>query len=134
MSAEPLPSEQLEEIRARHQAATSGHWYLNRGSYDDPNFVVAEHHGYARGIASMDFGVGDEASADREFVLNAHSDMAALLAEVKRLTARVAELEPPTGVCGHESPHGRRCDLQASHLGHHQMTGDNSATHSWMRS
>lgn len=83
---EPLD---LDPIQARHQAATGGHWYVNRGSYDDPNFVVAEHHGYAHGVGSFDFGEGDEAEADREFILNAHTDIASLLAEIDRLCAEL---------------------------------------------
>jgi len=82
----------LDPIRQRHQAATGGHWHLNRGSVDfDPNFVFAEHHGYEHGIGSLDFGDGDQADADREFVLNAHTDMGQLIAEVERLCAELAD-------------------------------------------
>ncbi|WP_181799431.1 hypothetical protein [Kitasatospora acidiphila] len=84
-----LPTgEQLAAILARHGTATSGTWYL-QPNYG-PHFVAAEHHGYEHGIGTLDFGEGDQADADREFVLNAHEDVAALLAEVDRLRAERA--------------------------------------------
>jgi hypothetical protein len=92
-AATPLTDQQYADIRTRHDNATAGHWYFNRGSYDDPNFVVAERHGYAHGVGSMDFGTGDEADADRDFVLNAHTDITALLAEVDRLRATIDHIE-----------------------------------------
>jgi hypothetical protein len=54
-------------------------------------------------------------------------------AEVARLTARVAELEPPAGLCGNESPFGRLCDLPAGHIGDHQRT-EGTSVRSWIRS
>jgi hypothetical protein len=63
----------------------------------------------------------------------AQAEAAALAAELATARTRLAELEPPTGPCGHESPHGRRCDQAAGHAAHHQMTGDTGTTHSWMR-
>lgn len=88
MTTTPLTDQQLADIQARHQAATSGTWYLqpNHG----PDFVATEISGYERGIGSMDFGVGDQADADREFVLNAHADQAALLVELGRVRAELA--------------------------------------------
>lgn len=88
MTTTSLTDQQLADIQARHQAATSGSWYLqpNHG----PDFVATEISGYERGIGSMDFGVGDQADADREFVLNAHADQATLLAELSRTRAELA--------------------------------------------
>jgi len=80
----------LDPIRQRHEAATSGTWYL-QPNYG-PDFVAAEIAGYEHGIGTLNFGDGDQADADREFVLNAHADMGQLIAEVERLRARVGEL------------------------------------------
>ena len=75
----------LTAIRARHKAATAGHWYLQ--PEHGPNFVATEQRGYEHGIGDLDFGTGDQADADREFVLNAHNDITVLLVEVDRLHA-----------------------------------------------
>lgn len=89
MTYTPLTDQQLADIRARRHLATGGTWYLQPAH--GPNFVAAEHHGYEHGIGTLDFGVGDQADTDREFVLNAHGDITALLAEVDRLRAELAE-------------------------------------------
>lgn len=78
-------------IQARCDAATPGTWYL-QPRYG-PDFVATEVAGYERGIGTLDFGVGDQAEDDREFVLNAHSDISALLARVAELEAKHTALE-----------------------------------------
>ncbi len=75
-------------IQARHDNATSGTWYLQ--PHYGPDFVAAETAGYEHGIGTLDFGVGDQADADREFVLNAHNDIGALLARVAELEQQLA--------------------------------------------
>lgn len=87
MADTPLTDQQHADIRARHEAATSGTWYLQ--PHHGPTFVASESAGYEHGIGDLDFGVGDQADADREFVLNAHGDMEQLLAEVDRLRAEL---------------------------------------------
>ncbi|MCX5209732.1 hypothetical protein OG689_10600 [Kitasatospora sp. NBC_00240] len=79
----------LAPIQARHDAATPGQWYM-QPNYG-PNFVASEVAGYERGIGDMWFGDGDQADADREFVLAARTDVAALLAEVTRLRAELVD-------------------------------------------
>lgn len=78
----------LAPIQARHEAATSGHWYL-QPNYG-PDFVASELAGYEHGIGTLNFGDGDQADADREFVLNAHCDVGALLARVVELEQQLA--------------------------------------------
>jgi hypothetical protein len=87
MTTQPLDT---AAIQARHDAATSGTWYL-QPNYG-PDFVAAESAGYEHGVGTLDFGVGDQADADREFVLNAHTDMGQLLARVARLAAGLDEM------------------------------------------
>lgn len=81
----PLTDQQHAAIRQRAHGATGGTWYLQPAH--GTNFVASEHHGYEHGIGDLDFGTGDQADADREFVLNAHNDATALLVEVDRLRA-----------------------------------------------
>jgi hypothetical protein len=81
----------LDPIRQRHEAATSGTWYL-QPNYG-PDFVAAEIAGYEHGIGTLNFGDGDQADADRDFVLNAHTDMSQLIAEVEQLRAQLAEYD-----------------------------------------
>lgn len=72
----------LAPIQARHQAATGGIWRYESYAGLGPHGVL----GAANlPIGRLDFGEGDQADADRTFVLNAHADMTNLLAEVERL-------------------------------------------------
>ncbi|MDH6141122.1 hypothetical protein P3T35_003135 [Kitasatospora sp. GP30] len=80
----PLSDEQLTTIRARHQAATSGPWRNEPYGGLGPETVLGPG---MPAVAALDFGDGDQADADRDFVLNAHTDMAAVLAELDRLRA-----------------------------------------------
>lgn len=80
----------LDAIQQRHAAATKGRWYYAT-SYG-PHFVASEVSGYERGIGTLNFGDGDDAKADRDFVLDAHEDMGQLLAEIHRLQAENTEL------------------------------------------
>jgi hypothetical protein len=107
-------------IMRRHALATSGTWYLqpNHG----PHFVASEQAGYEHGIGDLDFGVGDQADADREFVLNAHADMLHLLAEVDRLREQVAALETYAHGCDGEGcvlPHSSWCQRAKAFAAEH---------------
>lgn len=81
--AGPLTAEQLAAITARHEAATPGLWepYTEYG----PNFVANQTGQHMLGVGDLDFGTGQQADADRDFVRQAHADITALLAENARL-------------------------------------------------
>lgn len=87
---EPMTGEELAAIKARYDRATPGAWHFEE-QYG-PYFLASEVHGYMRGVGQLEFGEGDEADRDREFVLHAHADMAALLDEVDRLRAESERL------------------------------------------
>lgn len=89
--SEPLNPEQLAAIEARANAATPGPWQEHSDYGKD--FYAYLGGSYLRGVGTLTFGDGEEAEADRAFVLNARTDIPALLAEIERLRARVAELE-----------------------------------------
>lgn len=90
MSA-PMTPDREQEIRAREQAATPGPWE-ECPSYGK-GFYAYLGGSYLRGVGTLEFGDGEGADADRAFTLHARQDVPALLAEVVRLQARVAELE-----------------------------------------
>jgi hypothetical protein len=86
---EPLSAERLTEIAARADAATAGPWWTD---------TLAEHDGSESvGIdAEGDIWIvpcQDIDQADAEFMAHARVDVPALLAEVRRQAARIAELE-----------------------------------------
>lgn len=83
----PLSDTRLTEIRDCHQAATGGRWLIDRDGAFGETTVIADQGEHAATIGSMDFGDGDQADADRTFVLYAHRDVGVLLAEVDRLRA-----------------------------------------------
>ncbi|MEU5596859.1 hypothetical protein [Streptomyces sp. NPDC020298] len=91
---EPLTQQQLDEIAARAQAATPGPWE-EHAAYG-PDFYANVSGPYLRGVGTLNFGDGEDAEADREFVKHAREDVAALLAEVHRLRAQVAAV---TALC-----------------------------------
>ncbi|MFD4547225.1 hypothetical protein [Streptomyces sp. NPDC058466] len=93
MTTNPLTDQQLTVIEARAGAATPGPWE----EHDDygPHFYAYLRGSYLRGVGTLNFGDGEDAEADREFVKHAREDVDALLAEVRRLRARVTELEGP---------------------------------------
>jgi hypothetical protein len=83
----PLSEERLAEITALEAAATAGPWHTAReagtSSYP-PDFVanwVGEH---MQGVGTFDTGVGEQAEADLEFILDARTAVPQLLAEVAR--------------------------------------------------
>lgn len=83
MSNIPLTEQQLTAIAARAQAATPGPWlpYTVHG----PTFYANVAGPYLRGVGDLDFGVGEQAEADKEFVKHAQQDVTALVAAVRRL-------------------------------------------------
>ncbi|MFD0405531.1 hypothetical protein [Kitasatospora sp. NPDC127116] len=88
----------LGAIQARTDAATGGDWryeaYAGLGKHGVLGAANIP-------IGRLDFGDGDQADADRDFVLNAHRDVAALLARVRQLEAQLAE---------HREKYGPRCE------------------------
>ena len=90
MSETPMTPERLAEIAARAEAATPGPWveYPQYG----PNFYAYVDGSYLRGVGTMNFGDGEDADADREFVLHARTDVPALLATIERLRARLDDV------------------------------------------
>ena len=80
----PLTGRQLDDIEARAQVATDGPW--DRHGYG-PNFFANTSGPYPRGVGDFNFGVGEQADADEEFVRHAVEDVRALVAEVRRLRA-----------------------------------------------
>jgi hypothetical protein len=86
MTSSPLTEQQLAEIDARQKAATEGPWTVSE-DYSDVLGPDGEQ------LASY----WDPTSETRngEFIAHAPEDVPALLAEVRRLRARVTELEGP---------------------------------------
>jgi hypothetical protein len=82
----PLTEKQLTDIEARAGAATPGPWspYTVHG----PTFYANVAGPYLRGVGDLDFGVGEQAEADKEFVKHAQQDVTALVAAVRRLQAQ----------------------------------------------
>lgn len=88
---QPLTDQQLSGIEARANAATPGPWCTDSWEI----YQGAEYEAGAEWIGeTCRAGEMDDSRADAEFVAAARTDVPALLAEVRRLTARVAELEP----------------------------------------
>ncbi|MFD0408605.1 hypothetical protein [Kitasatospora sp. NPDC127116] len=83
---QPAPLD-LDAIQARHAAATGGNWRYEA-------YAGLGEHGVLGAadipIGRLDFGDGDQADADRDFVLNAHQDVTALLARVRQLETELA--------------------------------------------
>lgn len=79
----------LHPIESRAAEATEGSWH-NDPEYG-PNFIVSEINGYQYGIGDLAFGEGEQADADREFVLNARQDVLLLVDEVHRLRAELGK-------------------------------------------
>lgn len=104
---EPLTPERLAEITARADAATEGPWL--KDELRDGSLIVCVERvqvsvsdGEARLFGALIFEAGHATPRDVEFVAHARQDVPALLAEVDRLNARVAELE-------RQAPDGSRC-------------------------
>lgn len=79
----PLTEQQLDDIEARATAATPGPWE-EHAEYGQ-HFYAYLRGPYLRGVGTLNFGDGEDAAADREFVLHARQDVPALLAEIRRL-------------------------------------------------
>ncbi|MER5694893.1 hypothetical protein ACWDBO_31285 [Streptomyces mirabilis] len=87
----PLTDQQLDEIETRANAATPGPWELYEGY--GPHFYAYLRGCHLQGIGTLNFGDGEAADADREFVTHAREDVPALLAEVHRLRALLAQCD-----------------------------------------
>jgi hypothetical protein len=83
---EPLD---LDAIEARANAATDGPW--ERYAKYGPDFFANTSGEYLRGVGTFNFGDGEDAAADEEFVKHAVQDVRMLLAEVRRLRAANSE-------------------------------------------
>lgn len=79
---------QLNAIRGRHAAATPGRWYVDPDR--EPKWLIRSDHPRHEAVGIMSFTEPTSlqprpGGANLRFVLNAHRDVAALLAEVDRL-------------------------------------------------
>lgn len=87
-----LTEEQLLEIEARCKAATPGPWEWSGGRYDDVRLV-----GLGQTVLQPDLyhceAYIDVSDADKLFIAAARSDVPALVAEVRRLSDALSELE-----------------------------------------
>jgi hypothetical protein len=98
----PPTDQQLDAIEARISAATEGPW--ERHSEYGPTFFANITGPYLRGVGDFNFGVGEQAEADEEFVKHAREDVDVLLAEVRRLRAALTAIrhlhtDSPMGPC-----------------------------------
>ncbi|MEU0831241.1 hypothetical protein [Streptomyces sp. NPDC005969] len=81
----------LAEIEAREAAATPGPW--------EPcpswgqNFYANSSGSYLRGVGTINFGDGADATADLAFTLAARDDVPFLLAQLRQRDAEIAELQ-----------------------------------------
>jgi hypothetical protein len=93
----PLTPQQCDDIDTRANAATPGPWTVELEQCDCSDGLCG--HGtyvsavYANGERRTDFT--DFPDADWQFTIHARTDVAALLATVRHLTDRIAELERP---------------------------------------
>ncbi|MDX3637344.1 hypothetical protein PV728_45590 [Streptomyces europaeiscabiei] len=105
---EPLGAERLAEIEARADAATAGPWCTDAWEiYQGVEYVP----GISFWIGETCRGTSElgQDRADAAFVAAARSDVPALVAEVRRQAARIAELERTVqqmvdGLNGHDCP------------------------------
>jgi hypothetical protein len=79
----PLTEQQLADIESRAKAATPGPW--ERHNEYGPTFFANVTGEYLQGVGDFNFGVGDQAEADEEFIKHAQQDVTALAAQVRRL-------------------------------------------------
>lgn len=98
----------LDAIEARANAATPGPWEEHADYGKD--FYAYVSGPYLRGVGTLNFGDGEDAAADREFVKHARTDVDALLAEVRRLRTELADARRP------DTP--RLCECGHSHRAH----------------
>ena len=83
----PLTTQQLDDIDARANAATPGPW--EEHTEYGPHFYAYLRGPYLRGVGTLNFGDGEDAAADREFVAHAPEDVRALLAEIRWLRSEL---------------------------------------------
>jgi hypothetical protein len=112
----PLTPQQCDDIDTRANAATPGPWTVELEQCDCSDGLCG--HGtyvsavYANGERRTDFT--DFPDADWQFTIHARTDVAALLATVRHLTKRVAELEAYAYGCDAEGctiPHSSWCEV-----------------------
>lgn len=92
----------LDAIETRANNATEGPWER----YEDygPTFFANVSGEYLRGVGDLNFGVGEQAAADEEFVKHAVTDVRQLIAYARRLRAALEEIrhlhkDSPMGPC-----------------------------------
>ncbi len=80
----PLTDEDIEAIRARCAAATSGPWrsYVEGRDHTSGDSFIMTGEGEARG---EDIELSGATPADQDFIVHARQDIPRLLAEVQRL-------------------------------------------------
>ncbi|MFD8777471.1 hypothetical protein [Streptomyces sp. NPDC059916] len=86
-----LPPQREAEIAARAEAATPGPW--ERAEDHGKYFYAYLGGAYMRGVGTLNFGEGEDAEADRAFVLNAREDVDLLLAELAAARAERDEVK-----------------------------------------
>ncbi|GGV46235.1 hypothetical protein [Streptomyces spectabilis] len=113
-----LTVEELDEIEMSHP----GDWYGGEwrseyveGTPDRFGRYVVRHHESGEVLAELP----DWAGGIALFIADAHDHMPALLAEVRRLRARNAELEG-AATCPSVSRRGTHCSLPIRHRGDHR--------------
>lgn len=87
----------LDAIRARCDAATSGPWHVIEegfGSYDSPRRVLLEAENGQRIFWDCDLQGPHSRNQDAEFIAHARTDIPALLAYVDELEREIAILRP----------------------------------------
>ncbi|WP_318201093.1 hypothetical protein [Streptomyces sp. SCL15-4] len=87
MPHDPQPLD-LDAIETRANAATPGPW--EEHPQYGPHFYAYLGGPYLRGVGTLNFGDGEDAEADREFVKHAREDIDAMAAEIRRLRAELA--------------------------------------------
>ncbi|MFC9497692.1 hypothetical protein [Streptomyces sp. NPDC056982] len=80
-----LAPQREAEIAARAEAATPSPW--ERAENHGKHFYAYLGGLYMRGVGTLNFGEGDDAEADRAFVLNAREDVDLLVAELAAVRA-----------------------------------------------
>jgi hypothetical protein len=87
-----LTDEELQHMRKRCAAATSGPWqsYIEgRDHTSGSSFIMT---------SGEDIELTGASDADQDFIAHARQDIPRLLEEVQRLRQRIAELENPAGL------------------------------------
>ncbi|MFF7335411.1 hypothetical protein [Streptomyces sp. NPDC008150] len=109
-TSQPLTEQQLKEIEARQKAASKGPWGLSYKYCD-----CSENCGHGMYVSRINTGAGpatelvDLPRGDWELMVHAREDGDALLAEVRRLRFRLAEL-------GEQGPDDRETVSEAAQM------------------